>query len=172
MKKIYLLILVLFLFLSCYVIYNLTDDDDFYYLSIGDNSYYDNSNKIFVCSDYRVIDLLNILKYNQEVNFNDKSISIYQLLYKADFLFISIGKNDINYILSHNSKEKFNYINKMLINLNNIFDILSKYSFKNVYFVLFDDDDIIFNYVNYRIKKLCKSYGFKFVYPNYFDKLP
>ena len=73
MKKI---IPILFLFLtifSCYIIYELTDNDNLYLTYIGDNTVNNldlkeitnisTYNNYFVNNDYRIIDLLNIIKY-------------------------------------------------------------------------------------------------------------
>ena len=87
MKKIILLLFLFLLPLICYLIYNLTEKKETYILSIGDeianiiemsdkdNIIYNND---FIEKDYRVIDVLNILKYNQEKNKDDKSISLHQ----------------------------------------------------------------------------------------------
>ena len=91
MKKI---ISILVLFLSCYFIYNLTVDNELFYLSIGDGvaqgitndgsisiynyadtikNYLNTKNKLkgfnnsFVDKDYRITDILRIIKYKEEI---------------------------------------------------------------------------------------------------------
>ena len=92
MKKI---ILILFLFLSCYLIYNLTEDKTVSYLALGesiaDNPYFQNNelineyNNNYINEDYRIIDLINIIKYNETT---DKDISIHRLLKNSDILIL------------------------------------------------------------------------------------
>ena len=109
MKKI---ILILFLFLSCYLIYNLTEDKTLSYLVIGDtiadNPYIEkNANKYnndYINQDYRIIDLSNIIKYNEELEVENKQLSIHRLLKNADILIISIGMNDLYYKLNSNNQ--------------------------------------------------------------------
>ena len=93
MKKI---IPILFLFLSifaCYVIYKLTEKEELTYTAIGDNiadnNYKQINSKIiynstFTDPDYRLTDLLNIIKYNQEKEVSNTKVSIHQVLKKTD----------------------------------------------------------------------------------------
>ena len=98
MKKI---ILILFLFLlcyACYYIYNITEDKNLDIVAIGDdiaNNLYlkkgtNKYNTDFINKDYRINDLLNIIKYNQEIIINNKEVSIHQRLKKADILIICL----------------------------------------------------------------------------------
>ena len=89
MKKVFL---ILILFLSCYFIYNKTIDNKLYYLTIGDalskgvneygvvsygyndyvkeylekNKLLKKYNKTFTNSDYRIIDIIKIIEYNEK----------------------------------------------------------------------------------------------------------
>ena len=88
MKKV---LLILILFLSCYFIYNQTSDNKLYYLTIGDslsrgtneygivtygyndyvkdyleeNNKLEGFNKTFTDNDYRIIDIIKILRHNK-----------------------------------------------------------------------------------------------------------
>ena len=101
MKKI---IFILILFLSCYIIYNLTTDSKVYYLTLGDSlsngvnvygvkqygysdyvkEYLINEDKLkyyndtFTDSDYRITDLLRMIENNETKNINGKEVSINQ----------------------------------------------------------------------------------------------
>ena len=123
MKKI---IFILILFLSCYIIYNLTYEKKLNYLTIGDsismgvNIYgvkqYGYSgyireylisedklksfNDIFTDVDYRITDLLRMIKYNEIKNINGKEVSINQLLKQADVITLSVGMNELYYKVS------------------------------------------------------------------------
>lgn len=89
----------------CYLIYELTDNDNLTCLVIGDsiadniylreNKKINNYNNQFINKDNRMIDLLHIIKYNEEINYQNKTISIHQLLKQSDIVIISIGMNDI-----------------------------------------------------------------------------
>jgi len=167
MKKILLLILTLFLFFACYYIYQITDDHELKYVLIGDNlvnnpyilknTDYRND---FVNNDYRIIDLLRVIQYNEEILVDDNYISIHQQLREADILIISIGMNDIYYKLNSNSKDIYAYVNKMIDNLKKLIQIINKYDYKRVYFMGYynnDDNQTLFRYLNYNIKKIANN---------------
>ncbi len=170
MKKI---ILILFLFLSCYLIYNLTETKEISYLVIGDtiadNPYINKSiyNNDFINEDYRIIDLLNIIKYNEEINKESKIISIHRLLKNTDILIISIGMNDIYSKLDSNTKNIYTYINDMINNLDNLLSKIDKYNYQKVFFLgyynITNTNNDIFTYLNYKTKKLVNNYHYEYV---------
>ena len=111
MKKI---IPILFLFLSiflCYIIYNLTLDEKIYIMSLGDNisknmyikdiENVSEHNTYFTNKDCRIVDVLNIIRYNQELNIDNKQVSIHQILKKADIIILSAGMKDIFLFLKY-----------------------------------------------------------------------
>ena len=83
-KIIYILFLFLICFL-CYFIYHITNHNELNITLIGDNianyKYLNdnlrsiNYNTDYINKDYRLIDIVNIIKYNQEL---DGNISIHQ----------------------------------------------------------------------------------------------
>lgn len=175
MKKI---ICVLFLFLlcyACYYIYNITEDRTLDVISIGDdiasNPYLkkENSkyNTDFINKDYRINDLLNIIKYNEELTINDKEISIHQQLKKADILIISIGMNDIYYKLNDNSKEIYSYLNNILNSYEEILNEISKYDYKAVYILNYYNTSNKYNdlfvYTNYKLNKIANNYHYNYL---------
>lgn len=167
MKKLLLILLILFLFLSCYIIYIKTEDDNLFYLSIGDNDFLNTKNELFIDKNYRVIDILNILKYNEEVVYKGKSISIHQLLNKSDILIISIGMNDIYHILNNNTRDIYTYINKVINNIECIFDIVNKYKIKKVFFIgtynIYSSYEEIFDYMESKVKKICNNNNIMYI---------
>lgn len=172
MKKI---ILILFLFLSCYFIYQLTEDKQPSYLVIGnsiaDNPYLkDNTkkyNNIYINENYRIIDLINIIKYNQEIELDNKKISIHRLLKNSDILFISIGMNDIYYKLNADTKNIYTYINDMINNMEILLAEISKYHYKQVfiygYYNINNTNNDIFAYLNYKMKKIATNYHYEYI---------
>ena len=177
MKKI---MLILFLFLSCYIcyfIYNITEDNKNYFLALGDNivdnPYLKENPKVstyntdFINKDYRIIDLLNIIKYNQELTINNKQVSIHQLLKKSDIVILSIGMNDIYYKLNDNTKEIYTYLNNMINNYEEILKEINRYDHKQViiigYYNITNKNNDIFTYINYKIKRIANKYNYTYL---------
>ena len=71
-------------------------------MSLGDNV--SEHNTYFTNKDYRIVDVLNIIRYNQELNIDNKQVSIHQILKKADIIILSAGMNDIYSKLNENTK--------------------------------------------------------------------
>ena len=114
MKKVFL---ILILFLSCYFIYNKTVSNKLYYLTIGDslskgtneygvvsygyneyvidylkrNNLLEDYNKTFTNNDYRIIDVIKALEYNEKKDI----YSLNRLIIKAVIITISLCINDI-----------------------------------------------------------------------------
>ena len=172
MKKI---ILILFLFLSCYLIYNLTEDKGESYLVIGDlvadNPYLKNNNSkynnTYINENYRIIDLLNIIEYNQEIKVNNKNISIHRLLKNNDILIISVGMNDIYYKLNSDIKNIYTYINDMINNMELLLSEIDKYNYQKVfvlgYYNITNKHTDIFTYLNYKMKKITDKYSYEYI---------
>ena len=172
MKKI---ILILFLFLSCYLIYNLTEDKSQSYLVIGDlvadNPYLKNNNlkynNTYINENYRIIDLLNTIKYNQEIKVNNKSISIHRLLKNNDILIISVGMNDIYYKLNSEIKNIYTYINDMVNNMDILLSEIDRYNYQKVfvlgYYNITNKHNDIFTYLNYKMKKITNKYNYDYI---------
>ncbi|MBQ2872865.1 MAG: hypothetical protein IJE89_02580 [Bacilli bacterium] len=168
MKKI---ILILFLFLSCYLIYNLTEDNNISCLvlgdKIGDNIYIKENeliteyNNTYVNKDYRIIDLINIIKYNEELEVNNNEISIHRLMKNTDILVLSIGMNDIYSKLNDNIKDIYTYMNNMVNNMETLLSLINKYNYKEVivlgYYNITNKNNDIFTYLNYKMKKIVEK---------------
>lgn len=180
MKKI---LLILFLFLSCYIIYAKTYDDKKFYLAVGDGitagyndiiiNYLDNLdvlkeyNNSFINKDYRIKDLIRVIKYNEEMNINNKSVSIHYLLKEADIITLSIGMNDIYYKLNNNTKDIYSYVNEMINDMEILLDSIKKYSCNKVivlgYYNITNKNNDIFTYLNYKVKSLVETYDYDYI---------
>ena len=174
MKKI---ILVLFLFLSCYIIYNKTEDKSLSCLVIGDkiadnpyikqNETINKYNNYYINQDYRIIDLINTIKYNEEITINNKNISIHRLLKNSDILIISIGMNDIYYKLNDDTKNIYTYMNDMVNNMEVLLDEINKYNYKQVlileYYNITNKHNDLFTYLNYKIKRVVNKYNYTYI---------
>lgn len=186
MKKV---ILILILFLSCYFIYNKTKDDKLYYLAIGDflskgidkngtivygyndyikinlekNKILKGYNNTFTNSDYRIIDIIKILEYNEK----KESISLNYIIKKADIISISLGMNELNYKLNKDTKNIYTYIDLMINNYDKILSYINSFHHKKVfilgYYNIFDNYDDIFNYANYKLEELCNEYNYTYI---------
>lgn len=180
MKKIiYLLFLFLFIFM-CYLIYELTDNDNLTCLVIGDsiadniylreNKKINNYNNQFISKDYRMIDLLHIIKYNEEINYQNKTISIHQLLKQSDIVIISIGMNDIYAKLEDDPKNMYTYLNEMVNNMELILDEISRYKNAKIivlgYYNIFDKKNDLFTYINYKIKRITEKHDYIYIDTN------
>ena len=174
MKKIILLLFLFCLLFACYYIYKVTEDSEIDVVLIGDsiidNPYLDNTfviNKYFVDRDYRINDIVNIIKYNQELNIDSKDVSIHQLLKKSDIVFISIGMNDLYYKLNDDIKEIYTYLNDMINSYEIIFKEIDRYDNIDVYVLgyynISNQYNDIFTYINYKLKMKTKEYGYKYL---------
>lgn len=191
MKKI---ISILILFLSCYFIYNLTIDNELFYLSIGDGiakgitddgkvseynytdsikNYLISKNKLkgfnnsFVDKDYRITDLLRIIKYKEEIVVNNDHISINELLKQADIVTISLGMNELYYKILVDNNNIYSYIDDMLSDMELLLKEVDRYNHKKVivlgYYNTTNDNNDIFNYINYKLKNIVDKRGFEFI---------
>ena len=180
MKKIiYLLFLFLFIFMW-YIIYELTDNDNLTCLVIGDsiadniylreNKKINNYNNQFINKDHRMIDLLHIIKYNEEINYQNKTISIHQLLKQSDIVIISIGMNDIYAKLEDDPKNMYTYLNEMVNNMELILDEISRYKNAKIivlgYYNIFDKKNDLFIYINYKIKRITEKHDYIYIDTN------
>lgn len=180
MKKIiYLLFLFLFIFM-CYLIYELTDNDNLTCLVIGDsiadniylreNKKINNYNNQFINKDHRMIDLLHIIKYNEEINYQNNTISIHQLLKQSDIVIISIGMNDIYAKLEDDPKNMYTYLNEMVNNMELILDEISRYKNTKIivlgYYNIFDKKNDLFIYINYKIKRITEKHDYIYIDTN------
>ena len=174
MKKI---ILVLFLFLSCYLIYNITEKKSLSCLVIGDkiadNQYLKENNIIteynnnYINKDYRITDLINVIKYNEEIEIDNKKISIHRLLKNNDILIISIGMNDIYYKINEDTKNIYTYINNIVNNMEILLEEINQYNYKKVivlgFYNITNKHNDLFTYLNYKMKRITNKYNYEYL---------
>ena len=167
MKKILLIILVLFL---VFMIYYFNLDRKVYVLSIGDYIVNNNSDDLIKDNlgkkyendviysndgDYRIIDLINDINDNREFNYNNKEYTLDNVLIKADLIFISIGLNDLRY----NKINNYDYVDEVLTDLDEVLKLIRKYSKEKVYvFNYLIDNKELCDYVNRRLYKIVERY--------------
>lgn len=201
MKKVFL---VLILFICCYFIYNKTIDNKLFYLTIGDslskgineygmvsygyneyikeylnkNKLLKNYNKTFTNSDYRIIDVIKLIEYNEKKD----NYSLNRLIKEADIITISLGMNELYYKLSNNTQNLYTYIDNMINNYNKILTYINNFHHKKVYVLGYynvqGEHNDIFDYANYKLEEICKKHNFYYIdlskvftnNPNYFSK--
>ncbi len=201
MKKVFI---ILILFLSCYFIYNKTINKKVYYLTIGDalsrgtneygivshgysdyikeyfeeNKLLEGYNKTYTNNDYRIIDIINILEYNEKKD--DYSLS--RLIKKADIITISLGMNEIYYKLEKNNQNIYTYIDSMINNYNKVLEYINRFHHDKVYVLgyynVLNTNNDAFSYANYKLKEICQKHNFIYVElsdtltnnPHYFSK--
>ena len=186
MKKV---LLILVLFLSCYLIYNKTVDNKLYYLTIGDalskgtNAYGVSSygyndyvkdflysqkklkeyNKTFTNNDYRITDILKILEYNEK----KEDYSLNRLIKQADIITISLGMNEIYYKLEKNNQNMYTYIDTIINDYSKLMSYINKFHHEYVfvlgYYNTIGEYQDVFNYANYKLKQICEENGFIYI---------
>ena len=177
MKKIIIILFLFCLLYACYYIYKVTENDNLDIVLIGDkvvdNPYLKDIGKIdkinndFVDRDFMIKDMVNIIKYNQELDIGNKEESIHQLLMNSDMVIISLGMNDIYYKLNDNTKEIYTYLNEMIDNYEIILKEIKRYDYQKVYVLgyynISNRYNDIFSYVNYKLKNMVKEYGYEYL---------
>lgn len=201
MKKVFL---ILTLFLSCYFIYNKTTNNKIYYLTIGDSlskgtneygvvsygyndyvkDYLDENkrleefNKTYTNNDYRIIDVIKALEYNEKKN----NYTLNRLIKKADIITISLGMNELYYKLEKGGQNIYTYIDNMIKNYEKILKYINKFHHEKVfilgYYNILGESNDIFTYANYKLKEICNKYNFIYIdlsniltnNPNYLSK--
>lgn len=123
---------------------------------------------------YRITDLINIIKYNEEKEINNEKISLHRLLKTSDILIISIGMNDIYSKLNTDTFEIYTYINDMVNNMEILLEEINKYSYKQVlilgYYNINNKNNDLFTYLNYKMKKITTKYNYEYIELNNFIK--
>lgn len=182
MKKI---IFILILFLSCFIVYKLTIDNKLSYLSIGDSlskdntytyyikEYLNNKNKLksynttYTNNDYRITDILRIIKYNEEEEVNGKNLSIHKLLNEADIITLSLGMNELYYKLTISNDDIYYYIDEMMNDMSYLLKEINRYNHKQVfvlgYYTIDNNNKDIISYANIKLKEICIEEGYTYI---------
>ena len=201
MKKV---LLVLILFLSCYFIYNFTINKELSYLTLGDclskgtneygvvtkgysdyiRDYLANKNilkdynKTFTSNDYRIIDIIKILSYNEKRD----NYSLNRLIKESDIITISLGMTELYSKIEKKDQNIYTYIDNMINDYTKILDYVNKFHHEKVfvlgYYNVLGASNDVFDYANYKLEKECQKRKFIYVNlskalnnnPNYFSK--
>ena len=201
MKKI---ILVLIIFIACYFIYNLTIDKKVSYLTLGDilskgtneygvsNNGYSNYirdylkdkgmlkeyNNTFTSNDYRMLDIIRILSYNEKKD----NYSLNRLIKESDIITVSLGMSEIYNKILNNNQNIYTYIDSLINDYTKIMNYINKFHHQKViilgYYNVLGTKDDIFDYANYKLEIECQKREFIYVdlskilsnNPNYFSK--
>ena len=192
MKKI---LLILIVFVAVFLIYLFNIDNKVYYLSLesynefsDENGDYNESvinylslnNKLeravveFSKKNYLINDLVNDIKENKKITFNNKNLTLKNALIKADLVTMFIGMNEINNKLlspKTNNLNQYNYIDNLLIDLDKLFSLTREYCKEDIFIVgvYYPYQDYqsglvdLFSYYNERYKDLANKYNMKYI---------
>lgn len=177
MKKLLFTIIIIILVLF---VYFLLIDKKIYYLNLDAyeqndyGNYYKNylleKNKLeyynnnFNIEDYRITDLIRMINNNKELIINNKKQTIQNALIKADIITIWIGMNELKYKLNTSDiNELYNYVDSLLIDMEELFKILRKFSKEKIIFVNFNNNygeeyDKLINYLNLKMNNMAIEY--------------
>lgn len=177
MKKVFL---ILILFFSCYIIYNLTNENKINFLAIGDSlskeinnnelkEYFKKKNNlneyndIFTNADYTVKDIKRVLEYNELKD----NYSLNRLIKKSNIIVISLGMNELYYKIEKNNENIYTYIDDIIYNYNSIMKYINRFHNKKViilgYYNILETNNDIINYANYKLKNICKINNYIYI---------
>ncbi len=191
MKKLIVLFSVIFL---TFVIYRVNANNLIDYMSIGDSldlginsygnntysyhdylkNYLDNNNLLHKTSfyysknNYKIEELLNDIKNNKEIIYNDKTYNIKKELREADLITISIGMDElINKIESNITSSD---IDTLINNMDSLVSTIKKISPSNIVLIGYYNpylDNLkvskIFSYINDGYKELASKYKINYI---------
>lgn len=196
MKKILIPLLIIIL---VFLIYKFNEDDLIDYMVIGDsiscgiNSYgnktygyndylknYLNSNNLlhkynnyFSKDKYTIKELLNDIKNNKNIIYNDKNYNLKKELRESDILTISIGMDEIVNILNKNKdfKNIKTDLDEIINDMDNLIKIVTSYSKTNVILIGYynpyneynKDIDKVFSYINDKYNSIAKKYNIIYI---------
>lgn len=174
MKKI---IFIIICFILVIVIFKL-QNKDIYYLnldSISNNDYsiyYKENiknlkyyNNDFNIEEYRITDLIRDISDNKEIIVKGKKQTIENSLIKADIITVWIGMNEIKYKINSSKDELYNYSDQLLIDMEELFILLRKYSKEEIIFLNFYNpsniNDEVITYLNKKLEIIASEYNIK-----------
>ena len=196
MKKIIIIILIVF---SIFIIYKTNDDNLVDYMAIGDSislginsygnhsygfndylkSYLENNNllhhynSLYSKDDYKIEELINDIKTNKNIIYDDKTYNIKKELREADLLTISIGMDELVGILSENNhfsdiKDKLDEFSNNMDKLIKAVTSLSKtkvilLGYYNPTNNLDKNTNQIFAYLNDKYQSIAKKYSITYI---------
>ena len=197
MKKIIIIFSVIITL--TFIIYKANANNLIDYMSIGDsfdlgiNSYgnntysyrdylknYLNNNNLlhstsfyYSKTNYKIEDLLNDIKINKEIIYNDKTYNIKKELREADLITIAIGLDELVSIIETDNITSNIYIkvDKFIKNMEELVNNIQKISSSNIILIgyynpyLNENKDLepLFSYINDKYRKIAKTYKITYV---------
>lgn len=176
-KILFVVIIVLLVFL----VYKVFLDNQIYYLNLNTISnddyskyyketleqndkleYYNNDYNV---EDYRITDLIRFINENTEIVVNGKKQTINHALIKADIITVWVGMNELSYkINTEDIQELYRYSDTILMDLEELFLLLRKFSKEKIIFMNFYNPgnskyDEVISYLNSKMNAIAIEYG-------------
>lgn len=177
LKKILFIVLII---LAVLLINFLFIDDKIYYLNLNtidsnDYSIYykeyleknhnlEYYNNYYNVKDYRITDLIRMIKDNKEITIDGKKQKIENAIIKADIITIWVGMNEIKYkIDTTDIEELYKYSDTILTDLEELFLLLRKISKEKIIFMNFynpgnEQYDEVIEYLNTKMNAIAIEY--------------
>ena len=176
-KILFVVVIVLLVFL----VYKVFLDNQIYYLNLNTISnddyskyyketleqndkleYYNNDYNV---EDYRITDLIRFINENTEIVVNGKKQTINHALIKADIITVWVGMNELSYkINTEDIQELYRYSDTILMDLEELFLLLRKFSKEKIIFMNFYNPgnskyDEVISYLNSKMNAIAIEYG-------------
>lgn len=177
MKKI---LFVVFIIIMVLIVNYLFLDNKIYYLNLdtiesndysiyykkylesnNDLEYYNNHYNV---KDYRITDLVRMIKDNKQIVINGKKQTIEHAIIKADIITVWAGMNELKYkIGTDDLEELYRYSDTILTDLEELFLILRKLSKEKIIFMNFynpgkEKYNEVINYLNSKMNSIAIEY--------------
>lgn len=178
--KIKKILFVVFIVLLVFLIYKVFLDNQIYYLNLNTISnddyskyyketleqndkleYYNNDYNV---EDYRITDLIRFINENTEIVVNGKKQTINHALIKADIITVWVGMNELSYkINTEDIQELYRYSDTILMDLEELFLLLRKFSKEKIIFMNFYNPgnskyDEVISYLNSKMNAIAIEY--------------
>lgn len=175
-KILFVVVIVLLVFL----VYKVFLDNQIYYLNLNTISnddyskyyketleqndkleYYNNDYNV---EDYRITDLIRFINENTEIVVNGKKQTINHALIKADIITVWAGMNELSYkINTEDIQELYRYSDTILMDLEELFLLLRKFSKEKIIFMNFYNPgnskyDEVISYLNSKMNAIAIEY--------------
>lgn len=177
LKKILFIVLII---LAVLLINFLFIDDKIYYLNLNtidsnDYSIYykeyleknhnlEYYNNYYNVKDYRITDLIRMIKDNKEITIDGKKQKIENAIIKADIITVWVGMSEIKYkIDTTDIEELYKYSDTILTDLEELFLLLRKISKEKIIFMNFynpgnEQYDEVIKYLNTKMNAIAIEY--------------
>ena len=135
-------------------------------------------NNTFTSNDYRILDIIRILSYNEKKD----NYSLNRLIKESDIITVSLGMSEIYSKILNNNQNIYTYIDSLINDYTKIMNYINKFHHQKViilgYYNVLGTKDDIFDYANYKLEIECQKREFIYVdlskilsnNPNYFSK--